>query len=405
MKSMKNSIFAVCICCLLFSACSEDPIGQYSIDGTPPQPISNPRVSNFSGGATITYDLPDEIDLLYVRAQFTLPSGQKQDIKVSSFSNALTVKGFARSQEYKLQLVTVDRSQNESTPVEVTIHPDDAFIFDLINSLEYEIARGGFKVKWENALQEEARVTFLKKNQAGVYELIETFYTSEKNAQRAIRGQEAVPTTFAVFARDTYNNYTDTLEFQLEPLYEQRIDNKNFIEMPKSPALDLFPGWGSTTLDVVWDDVLVAGAVAGEVYYIRPTEGINAYFTMDLGVKVKLSRFRMWGRSDYYFRLHNPYDFYLMGTNDLAVAQNPASTDADWGGPLINCISHRPSGLGSDEPATGEDLSYAQAGEEFEFTGDEPAVRYIRFRVRRTWGGSNGLHVAELRFWGELIAE
>ncbi|GAP72691.1 hypothetical protein SAMD00024442_4_39 [Candidatus Symbiothrix dinenymphae] len=406
MKSIKNSIFAVCSCCLLFSACSEDPIGQYSIDSTPPQPISNPRVSNFSGGATITYDLPDEVDLLYVRAQFTLPSGQKQDIKVSSFSNALTVKGFARSQEYKLQLVTVDRSQNESTPVEVTIHPDDAFIFDLINSLDYEIARGGFKVKWENALQEEARVTFLKKNQAGVYEQIETFYTSEKNAQRTIRGQEAVPTTFAVFARDTYNNYTDTLEFPLEPLYEQRIDNKNFREMPKLPAFVLYSGWSSTTLDVIWDDVTFA-PVAYQVYYIRPTEGISAYFTLDLGVKVKLSRFKFWGRADFYFRLHNAYDFYLMGTNDVSVAQNSASTDADWGGPLINCISHRPSGSDATViPEEGDDdYAYAKAGEEFEFTGDEPAVRYIRFRVRSTWGGTNGLHVAELHFWGEPIAE
>ncbi|GHT66629.1 hypothetical protein AGMMS50239_28390 [Bacteroidia bacterium] len=400
---IKQSIVAVFICCLLFSACSEDSIGQYPIDSTPPRPISNPKVTNFSGGATITYDLPDETDLLYVRAQFTLPNGKKQDIRVSSFSNVLTIKGFARSQEYKLSLVAVDRSQNESTPVEVVIQPNDAIIYDLIRSLEYETARGGFKVKWENAIQEEVTVTFLKKNQAGQFELLDVFYTAEQNAQRAIRGQDAVPTTFAVFVKDTYNNYTDTMEFSLEPLYEQMIDNKKFIAMPKLPSFTLH-GWSNQNLNVIWDDVLVAGAVSGQVYYITASD-INAYFTMDLGVKVKLSRFRMWGRSDYYFRLHNPYDFYLMGTNDLAVAQNSASTDEQWGGPLINCISHRPSGLGSDEPATGEDLSYAQAGEEFEFTGDEPAVRYIRFRVRRTWGGSNGLHVAELRFWGEPINE
>ncbi|MDR0844377.1 MAG: DUF4959 domain-containing protein [Tannerella sp.] len=403
-RNIKQSIVAVFICCLLFSACSEDPIGQYPIDSTPPKPISNPRVTNFSGGATITYDLPDETDLSYVQALFTLPNGKKQDIKVSSFSNVLTLKGFARSHEYKLQLVAVDKSRNESTPVEVTIQPNDAIIYDLIKSLEYKTARGGMNVKWENAIQDEVTVTFLKKNQAGVYEFIDAFYSTEKNPQRSIRGLDAVPTTFAVFAKDLYNNYTDTMEFQLAPLYEQMIDNKNFREMPKLPAFVLH-SWGTSSLSVIWDDVLVAGAVAGQVYYITTPGDISAYFTMDLGVKVKLSRFRIWGRSDFYFRLNNPYDFYLMGTNDLTVAQNAASTDEQWGGPLINCISYRPSGADATVPAAGEDLAYAQAGEEFEFTNDEPAVRYIRFRVRKAWNATLNLHLAEIRFWGEPINE
>ncbi len=382
-------------------ACSEDPIGQYPVDDVAPQPVKILNITNFPGGSSITYQLPDETDLLYVGAQFELPNGEKQDIKTSVFSNMITVKGFARSQEYRLQLVAVDRSQNKSTPVEAVIHPEDAVIYDLIRSIKSEAARGGFKVNWVNEIQEEVTVTFLKKNSAGKYDLVESYYTSEKNAYRAVRGQEAVPTTFAVFAKDLYNNYTDTLEFTLEPLFEMLIDNKNFLAMPKLPAFQLH-SWGNSNLSVIWDDVLVAGAVAGQVYYIQASD-INAYFTMDLGVKVKLSRFRMWGRSDYYFRLHNPYDFYLMGTNDLAVAQNAASTDDQWIH-LIDCISHRPSGLGSDEPATAEDYAYAAAGEEFEFTGDEPAVRYIRFRVRKTWGGSNALHVAELRFWGEPVS-
>ncbi|MDR2384223.1 MAG: DUF4959 domain-containing protein [Tannerella sp.] len=402
MKPVKNikkwPAFALGL--LLLAACSEDPIGQYPVDKIPPQPIHDPRVLNFAGGSTITYQLPDETDLLYVRTRFTLPNGQKQDIKTSVFSNVLTVKGFARSQEYTLELIAVDQSQNESVPVEVKIHPEDAVIFDVIRSMNYEAARGGFKIAWENTIKEDITVTFLKKNSNGQYELIDAIYTSEQNARRAIRGQKAEPTTFAVFAKDTYNNFTDTMEFQVTPLFEMQIDNKNFVAMPKLPAFILH-SWSSSNLGVIWDDVLVAGAVSGQVYYIQASD-INAYFTLDLGMKVKLSRFRMWGRSDYYFRLHNPYDFYLMGSNDLSVAQNAASADDQWIH-LIDCISYRPSGLGSDEPATADDYAYATAGEEFEFSEDVPPVRYIRFRVRKTWGGSNGLHVAELRFWGEPV--
>jgi hypothetical protein len=369
------------------------------MDSTSPQPISNPQVTNFPGGATISYRLPDETDLLYVRTRFTLPNGEKQDIKTSAFSNVITVKGFAQSQEYKLELIAVDRSQNESIPLEVVIHPEDAVIYDVLRSMNYTVARGGFKVSWENEIQEEITVTFLKKN-GTKYELIDAIYTSEKNAQRAIRGLEATPTTFAVFAKDMYNNYTDTMEFQLEPLFEMQLDNKKFLAMPKLPAFVLH-AWGNSNMSVLWDDVLVAGAVVGEVYYIQASD-INSYFTIDLGVKALLSRFKTWGRSDYYFRLHHPYDFYLMGTNDLSVAQNAASTDDQWIH-LVDCISYRPSGLSSDEPATADDYAYAAAGEEFELAGEEPAVRYIRFRVRRSWGGSNALFLAEMRFWGEPV--
>ncbi|MDR1666500.1 MAG: DUF4959 domain-containing protein [Bacteroidales bacterium] len=391
---------------LLASACAEDPIGQYPVDSTPPQPLKSWEVINFAGGSTISYELPDETDLLYVKTQFTLPNGEKQDIRASVFSNVITIKGFARSQKYTLQLVTVDRSQNESEPTEVEIHPENAVIYDLVESIQPTVARGGFKVTWENAVRENVVVTFLRKNDDGGYELLEAIYSSELHAQRAIRDQKNKPTTFAVFARDMYNNYTDTMEFTLTPLYEEKLNKDLFQEMPKLSSFVLH-NWGKSTLSVIWDNTEIAGAVAGQVYYIQShSDGVTtAYFTLDLGVKAKLSRFRMWGRSDYYFRLHNPYDFYLMGTNEQSIALNAASTDEEWGGPLINCISYRPSGLDSSQPATADDLAFAQAGEEFEFTGDEPAVRYIRFRVRRAWGGSIALHVAELSFWGEPITE
>jgi hypothetical protein len=93
-----------------------------------------------------------------------------------------------------------------------------------------------------------------------------------------------------------------------------------------------------------------------------------------------------------------------MGTNDLLVAQNAVSTDEQWIH-LVDCDSYRPSGLDASQEATAEDYAYATAGEEFEFPEDAPPVRYIRFRVRRTWGGSNAMHIAELRFWGEPVVE
>jgi hypothetical protein len=385
----------------MLTSCEEEFSGQYAVDSIPPKPVGNPQVVNFPGGATITYTLPDETDLLYVGVKYTLPNGNVQDMKVSVFTNSLTVKGFSFSQEYRLQLFAVDRSGNASAPCEVVIHPEDAPIYTILKTLQCTETFGGFKVDWENPWGEDITITFLKKNEAGAYELVDAIYSSEKEAHRAVRGQESKPATFAVYIKDLYNNHTDTTEFTITPWFEMQLNKSNFLEMPKLPAFQLHD-WGLFTLNALWDDNLGIDDPMGVVYYIRATEGINAYFTMDLGVTARLSRFRFWGRGgDWYFRLHNPYDFYLMGTNDPAVAQNSASQDSDWT-LLDNFISKRPSGKDSNQAVTvgDEDWLYATAGEEFELPNDAPAVRYIRFRVRKSWSGTNALHLAEIRFWG-----
>jgi hypothetical protein len=395
-----NKYMLLILSILLLTSCKEEFNGQYAVDSLPPQPVSNPQVVNFPGGATITYTLPDETDLLYVGAKYILPNGKAQDIKVSVFASSLTVKGFAFSQEYRLQLVAVDRSGNESVPCEVVIHPEDAPIYTIFKTLQCKEAFGGFNVDWENPLGEDITVTFLKKNEAGAYEFVDAIYSSEKEAHNAVRGQQPVETTFAAYIKDLYNNYTDTTEFTVTPWYEIQLDRSKFFEMSKLPAFKL-QAWSSLSLSILWDDDLgFPNSPEGRIYYIQAGD-INSYFTMDLSLTAKLSRFRFWGRSDYYFRLHNPYDFYLMGTNDPAVAQDPASDDSQWI-LLGNFISHRPSGKDSSESVTtgDEDWLYSTAGEEYEMPLDAPAVRYIRFRVRKSWSGTNALHLAEMRFWG-----
>jgi hypothetical protein len=413
MKQSKNNlanlanpvrILVLTMIIMVLYSCKEDVVGQYSVDSTPPQPISNPQVKNFPGGATITYTLPDETDLLYVNAKYTLPNGENQDIKASVYTNSLTVKGFARSQEVKLQLVVVDRSQNESTPMEVTIHPEDAVIYTILENMHWEEFFGGFTVEWENPIGEDVAVTFMKKDGTGQYTVIDVIYSSEKEAHRAIDDQDAEPTVFAVSVRDFYNNLTDTVEFELTPWLEVKLDPLKFVAMPKLPALVLHQGWPSQEfIKRLWDGVTGepdAPGISG-LYYINPGE-IDAYFTIDLGVKARLSKFRMWGRRDYYFRLHNPQDFFLMGTNDFNVANNSASTNEEWT-LLMNCLSIRPSGKDSSQPcaAGDEDFLYAEEGELFLFPEDTPEVRYIRFRVRKTWGGTNGLHLTEMEFRGQ----
>ena len=48
---------------LFVVSCSEDRVGQNSVDGVPPSAISNVQIEPMPGGAKISYDLPEETAL------------------------------------------------------------------------------------------------------------------------------------------------------------------------------------------------------------------------------------------------------------------------------------------------------------------------------------------------------
>lgn len=397
---MKKYFHFLIIAVLFFTACKEEYIGQYPIDNVPPKPISNPVVENFQGKSIITYQLPDETDLLYVKAVYTSSSGNQEEVKASSFTNSLIVAGFGKSLKTTVQLISVDRSQNESEPVPVQIEPEDSPIYAIRNSIVTEASWGGFRISWNNPLRENIVVGVMKKNDEGIFGHIENFYSSVAEAENAVRGQDSIRSDFAVYVRDTYNNYTDTVFFTLQPWYEQQLDKGKFVGLPKSSKFTLH-SYGSTNMNVMWDDIF---SVDNSIYYIATGSQYYPYFAFDLGVKVKLSRFRYWTRRDYIFRLHHPKKIQIFGTNDPNVANNSESDDSEW--ILLNdeiFESFRPSGLQPDEDPTTEDRAYHDAGEEFEFPLGVPAVRYLRFKSLQSWTGvgvGDGCFVSELTFWG-----
>ena len=66
-------------------ACNEEPIGQQPIDNVPPGPISNVKVENTPGGAILTYSLPQDEDLLYVKAVYSLKDGVMSEARSSLY--------------------------------------------------------------------------------------------------------------------------------------------------------------------------------------------------------------------------------------------------------------------------------------------------------------------------------
>ena len=63
---MKYAILFILLLGIVATACKDEMFtGQTPVDGVAPLQIKNPEVINVEGGALITYDLPDEEDLLY----------------------------------------------------------------------------------------------------------------------------------------------------------------------------------------------------------------------------------------------------------------------------------------------------------------------------------------------------
>jgi len=400
---MKKNLLYTCMALVIISLtdCKEESIGQFPVDNTAPRPVSDVVVDNIAGGAQIFYQLPEEEDLLYVQAVYALPNGTTGRTKTSVFSNSMLIKGFAKSEKAVVQMVSVDRSRNESTPVRVDIEPLDSPIYEILDSLEVQESFGGFKLTWPNPLKEDIVLGVLKKSDTtNELDYVENVYSSQAFVETAIRGLDSVRATFCFFIRDIYENSTDTLEMSLKPYFEEEIPKTGFSGLRLSSWFKLHSYGGG--VDKMWDGIT---NVNNNVYYIQTGNEIMPYFTIDLGVKAKLSRFRLWQRRDFLFALHNPRMFEWYGTNDLAVA-NDAETLGWEDHPawirLSACESKRPSGGKEGDPVTAEDVAYAEAGEEFEFPLDAPAVRYLRFKLISTWSGSSGLHIGELTFWGQI---
>ncbi len=398
---MKTILIILFIIPFFLNSCQEEPIGQYPVDDIAPRPITDAKVQNTKGGAIISYTLPDDKDLLYVKAVYSLPNGETKVNKTSIFNNSIVIRGFAKSSRTTVQLISVDRSQNESTPIIVEIEPEDSPIFDVFASMNVVASFGGIKITWANEEKEDIVIGILHKNEENNFVPLDNFYTSIENGVGSVRGLDDTMYEFGIFVRDTYSNHTDTLIKRLTPWREYELNKELWREMPLCSSFSLYSANG--TMSRLWDGVTKASA-GSQNYYLLRSVNTDIFFTFDLGVNAKFSRFKFWGRDQWYFNLHCPKEFEIWGTDDPNVANGDP---CDWEGwnLLLTGTSTKPSGeeVLSFNQLTSEDIAYAEAGEEYEFPVESPSARYIRFKVVRTWTDSDRFHIAELSFWGDII--
>ncbi|MBB4037628.1 hypothetical protein GGR21_003548 [Dysgonomonas hofstadii] len=387
---MKNILFIITSLLVLIS-CSEDVHGPLSGDKSVPPPVFNVSVENLSGAAKITYSLPVNDNLLYIKAVYTI-AGVTKDTKVSSKVNSLYIEGFDKAEEYEVALYSVSKGEVESAPVLVKVYPLTPPIASVYDSLNVFETFGGIVVQFENKEKANISIEVLVEDISG-WKNLDTYYTKLEKGMFAIRGLNNEPIDFAICVRDRWLHTSDTLKINMTPLFEEELNIRLFKDARfPGEALDHSSAW---SLAKIWDNDMSTGL------QVKLNTPYPFWFTFDLGVTAKLSRFKLWQRQGQYIYSHfNPHEWELWGSN------NPDQGWNNWTR-LGHFVMVKPSGLPvANNNFTEEDRLAAEAGNEFEIEIDAPAVRYIRWRHIDSWatiGGTAGsVSFMEIRFFGSI---
>lgn len=384
----------------LLTSCTNYTIGQQPVDSIAPAPVENVKVENTPGGAIITYTLPGDQDLLYVKGTYTLKDNVVAETKSSLYNDTLKIKGFGDEDPKEVTIVAVDRSGNASAPVVVTIHPLTPPVLSVAETLKMKATAGGVITTWENPLQAELTIHLQKVNSNQEWETQETFYSAAKVGQGTLFGQPSYPQNYRCFIQDRWGNRSPYLIDELTPGYEIEFDKGLFKDAHMNRDSPYFGGW---ELDKIWDGKYGNNAYAG---LSTVTDGKwPQTVTFDLGVHGRVSRIKMFQRGvEYLYTEGNVKRFEIYG----ATEDNYVENLNQWI-KLGSFTSIKPSGLpfgSSNEDdrtlalVTGEDHLFP---EELEDGSPAPKVRYLCIRCLETWSGGTNFQIGEIFVYGNSI--
>lgn len=395
---MKYCKLIVLLTLLSFVACDEYEHGPSSTDSVNPAKVENATITPINGGFDISYDLPDDKDLLYVKAVYTDNKGVEAETKTSAFDNKIQILGFNDLEEKTIRLYAVDRSENISEPVVIKGTPLISPLHLIQQRLSIVEDFGGAKFSWINETKAPISIALYSKNAQGKLELIKTYYSSQKEATVSLRGFAPIPTLFAAVIRDRHDNFSDiiyanTPDKLLTPLYEERLNKTLFKKVVLQNDVS-WNAWGGDYLNLFDDNKDTFAHTQGD--HVGPS-----ILTVDLGVNVNLSRINVLQRQDLgtwaAYTHGNPKKYAIYGSK---VIPSPDGNLDNWI-KLRDCESTKPSGLPLGQN-TDEDVSHFVAGDEYSFD-KASEIRYLRFVVYETWDGSSYIDFSEITFWGNIV--
>jgi hypothetical protein len=383
---------------ILYS-CSEDMEYRKPSGGSKgvPLQVTDVNVKNYPGKATLTYKIPNDPNLLYVKAIYTSSSGREMEAKASYYVDSLVVEGFADENEHEVKLYTVNRQEEASDPISVTVKPLEAPIWPILRSLEMRNAFGGFKLEALNKTKEPIGILIMERNARNEWDVNNNLsvYTSVDSIASQVAGMDTLLREYAIVIRDRWGNLTDTVFQNITPIYETEVERTHFNHYPLPGDAPMVSNGG--TVRGMWDNRY--GWPVCFTSLDANVSSIPAVVTVDMGLEVKVSK--VWIRpfqeiSGLFFDYTTLKYFELWGSAN----PNPnGELDGSWT-KLGSYEMKKPSGSpGLTE--TPSDIEAARAGFFFEADLDAPKIRYLRIKNLKNWSGFGSLSVDELKVFGD----
>ena len=366
-----------------------------------PAPVTNVQVINYNGAAVVSYDLPEDKDLLYVEANYEIRTGISRQIKSSYFFDTLRLEGFHDSRDYTVTLRAVTRSNVASDPVTVTVHPDTPYFALIRNSLKVSSDYGGVNIQAINGGQNPIAINALTIDPiTDRFVIADEHYTNLDTVNYSLRGYKPEPTRFGIYVSDRYGNISDTMLVEITPTAEEVLNKKNFFNYPVES--DAFIGYGGVVPNM-WDGNTTEDNSANAWQTTIGTSQRLMQCTFGIGNSYKLTHFVMYFRD---YGSNNPKEFTIFGSN----TDNPADAVTPGGaaantqyGDWISLGSFRvpdpPSGLPQGQ-TNASDRAYVNNGIDFSMPVNIPPVKYIRIVVKNTWFGLDYTIIREVTFSG-----
>lgn len=404
---MKRYIFLFAAVLMFLSACKENtllsPYGKN--DGIAPGTVSDVSVRNFSGGATLKYTLPKDVDLAYIKARYVDSNGKECEAVASAYVDSLVIKGLGEARDYEVALVACDKFENESEAVMTKISPTTSPVDLVFESLECTIDFGGFLIEFKNPEMADVGIYITQLNElSNEQEYYDSYFTKRAAGSYAVRGLPAKENEFGVYVQDKWNNKSDVKTFVGTPLLEEELDKKKFLwvdykKVPGDLTRDDMYDPGNSTVDKLWD-----GEINNWNYYNSKLDlAFPHRFTIDLGELVKLSRLKIWQRDgeECVWKHAMWKRFNVWGCSELPDWNTQPEDDPMNGWTKLGeFISVKPSGSPVGV-VTDEDMQLVKDGEEFSFLATSPVVRYIRFEILEAHSLMRSSGMSEIALWGQ----
>ena len=380
---------------VFFTACEENE----SQDSTAPGVLVVDEIIPTNGGGIITYSLPDDSDILFVRAEYTNSLGVDVYRVSSSHNNSIEIDGLNQNSAITVRLFVVDENENISQPVEVEFIPLPSFIFLVQESITITPDLGGVKLEWENVAEKTVYVHL--HIVSGSDEEIRILSSNSLTESIFVRGLESVEMTFLTKVEDFDGNITDLEEkATLTPLFEEMIDKSTWTLMSQLSVNG--NAWeGETT--AFWDDVVdTAETNSDNSYFIiwRDQNGGTLNWPLDIVINlnknVRVHRFKVWQRAfwyngptgvPYYYQEENMRSFDLYASNNTI----------DW-----TLLGQFDIGDPSDENGNipQDFIDAAANGHDFDLEGVSEKFRYLKFLITSNYGSDTYVHGSEITLWG-----